>query len=60
MTHTFARFDDSPVVPPPLNGQRIESWKDRWRRLTSAGVTIDRDHYMIGREIDGRWIGIVK
>ena len=62
MTHnSSAEFDNAPIAPPVLNGQRIEDWKTRWRRLTSAGVNIDREHYVIGKSVaGGQWIGIVK
>jgi len=60
MMHTAARFDDSLIVPRTLNCRRIEDWKTRWRRISSSGMNINRDHFVIGREIGDRWIGIVR
>ena len=61
MTQTSgSQFVNSPVVFPQAAGPPQEHWKTRWRRLRNAGVNINKDHFVIGREVDGRWIGIVK
>jgi len=53
-----AKFDNIPVILPPLSDQRRKYWRDHWRRIGSP-VLVDRDHYVIGREIGDRWIGVV-
>lgn len=56
------RFVDSQDVLPAPDGQYREAddWKTTWRRLQSSGVHIDTSHFVVGRKIGNRWIGVVR
>ena len=59
MQTSGSQFVDSPVVFPQAAGPPREHWKTTWRRLSCAGMTPDREHYVIVREVGDREVYII-
>jgi hypothetical protein len=55
------RFDDTPVVLPPLSEDRKAYWRNCWERIGNPVLNLDHEHYVVGRETDnGRWLGVIR